>query len=132
MAAVRFSSARPEAPSVTEQLVYALRQGRRLATDYALLAVLDARHAALGLAWLLSAGLVVAVLLVTAWLTAITAAIAFAFGAEGPWPGALFAVAGLNVIGAGALVFWMRGWFRELPFAATLRQLRGEHAGDPK
>lgn len=115
-------------PGLADYLGLMWREGRRLFGDYALLAVLDARHSAVRLAWLLSVGLVIAVLVVTAWLTALTAALAYAFGAEGPWPGALLAAALLNVAGAGALLFWMKGWFKELPFAATLRQLRGEVA----
>lgn len=126
MATGRSSS--PPAPGLAEYLGLMLREGRRLFGDYALLAVLDARHSAVQLAWLLSVGLVIAVLLVTAWLTAVTAALGYAFGAQGPWPGALLAAALLNVIGAGGLLVWMKGRFKELPFAATLRQLRGEEA----
>jgi hypothetical protein len=103
-----------------------LRHTRTLATDYALLAALDARRAAISLAWLLSAGLVVAVLIVTAWLALVTGAIVWLLGSGASWSAALGVAALLNIVGAVALALWMRGFFKALPFAATLRQLQGE------
>ncbi len=103
-----------------------LRHARTLAADYALLAVLDARRAAITLAWLLSGGLVVAVLAVTAWLALVTGAIVWLLGSGASWPAALGAAALLNIIAAVALAMGLRGFFNELPFAATLRQLKGD------
>ena len=103
-----------------------LRHARSLAADYALLAVLDARRAAITLAWLLSAGLVVAVLVVTAWLALATGAVVWLLGSGASWPVALGAAALLNLVAAIALALWMRGFFKTLPFAATLRQLKGD------
>lgn len=102
------------------------RHIRALTSDYALLAVLDARRAALALAWLLSAGLAVAVLAVTAWLALVTGAVVWLLGSGASWTAALGVAALSNILGAVALGLWMRGFFRELPFAATLRQLKGE------
>lgn len=104
----------------------ALRHARVLAVDYALLAVLDARRAATTLAWLLSAGLAVALLAVTAWLALVAGGIVWAIGEGASWPVALAIAALLNVVAAIALAFWVRGRFDELPFAATLRQLKGD------
>ena len=116
----------PGARSLSGLAAMLLQHARTLAADYALLAVLDARHAAITLAWLLSAGLVVAVLVVTAWLALVTGAIVWLLGSGASWPAALGAAALLNVVAAVALALWMRGFFKPLPFAATLRQLKGD------
>jgi hypothetical protein len=103
-----------------------LRQGRALAADYALLAVLDARSAAMRFAWLVSGGLVAAVLVATAWLAIVAAGIVWLLGTGTSWGAALGLAAALNLAGAAAVYLWMRGLMTELPFSATLRQLRGD------
>ena len=105
-----------------------LGEARQLVADYSLLAVLDGRRAAVQLAWLLSSGLVVAVLVVTAWLGLVVAGITWIGGEELSWPAALAIAALLNLAGAGALVWWMRSLVIEKPFTALLRQLKGEDA----
>jgi uncharacterized membrane protein YqjE len=107
-----------------------LGEARQLVADYSLLAVLDARRAALQLAWLLSSGLVVAVLLVTAWLALVVSVMVWLFQERLSWPVALAFGALLNIAGAGALLWWMRHLLEEKPFTALLRQLKGEDA-DP-
>ena len=113
-------------PGVSGLAALAASHARALAADYALLAVLDARRAAVTLAWLLSAGLAVAVLAVTAWLALVTGAIVWVLGSGASWSAALGAGAVLNMLAALALFLWMRNFFNELPFAATLRQLKGD------
>lgn len=103
-----------------------IRQSRALSSDYLLLAVLDARSAAVRFAWLLCCGVVAAILLVTAWLALVAAGIVWLLGTGTSWVMALAIAAGVNVVGAVALTLWMKGLFRDPPFAATLRQLRGE------
>ena len=103
-----------------------IRHGRQLAADYALLAVLDARMAAVRYGWVIAAGLVAAVLLVTAWLALVVAGAVWLIGTGMSWAAALLLGAAVNVAAAVALVMWIRGAATELPFAATLRQLRGE------
>ena len=103
-----------------------LRQGRALAADYALLAVLDARSAAMRFAWLVSGGLVAAVLVATAWLAIVAAGIVWLLGSGASWGAALGVAAALNLAGAAAVYLGMRSLMTELPFSATLRQLRGE------
>jgi hypothetical protein len=105
-----------------------LRQSRALSSDYLLLAVLDARSAAIRFAWLLGSGVVAAVLLVTAWLALVASGIVWMLGAGASWVMALGVAALINIVAAGALALWMRGLFTEPPFAATLRQLRGDEA----
>lgn len=113
-------------PGVSALAALLARHARALAADYALLAVLDARRAAITLAWLLSAGLAVAMLAVTAWLALVTGAVVWLLGSGTSWPAALAVAALSNIVAAVVLGLWMRRFFKELPFAATLRQLKGD------
>jgi Putative Actinobacterial Holin-X, holin superfamily III len=103
-----------------------LRGTRDLASDYALLAVLDARGAAIRFAWLVCVGLVAAILVVTAWISLVVAGIVWAIGTGASWIAALGVAAAINLVAAGLLARRMRGLLAEMPFAATLRQLRGD------
>jgi hypothetical protein len=47
------------------------------------------------------------------------------------WAAAIGIAAVLNLVGAGALAWWMRRLVTELPFTALLRQLRGEDPPPP-
>jgi hypothetical protein len=105
-----------------------LRQSRAVSSDYLLLAVLDARSAAVRFAWMLCSGVVAASLLVTAWLALVAAGIVWMLGSGASWVTALAVAAALNVVAAAVIAFRMRNIFSEPPFAATLRQLRGEDA----
>jgi uncharacterized membrane protein YqjE len=109
-----------------ELLGHLFKESRNLVSDYAELAVLDARRAAVTLAWLLGSVLVVAVLVVTAWMGGVAGLIIWAFNEGISWGFAIGGAALLNVIGAGVLVWWMRHLLEELPFTALLRQLRAE------
>ena len=120
----------PRAAGLGDLLGRLLGEARQLVADYSLLAVLDGRRAAVQLAWLLSSGLAVAVLLVTAWLALVVAGITWLLGERVSWPAALAIGAVLNVAGAAALVWWMRTLVVEKPFTALLRQLKGEDAPD--
>ena len=120
----------PRAAGLGDLLARLLGEARQLVADYSLLAVLDGRRAAVQLAWLLSAGLVVAVLLVTAWLALVVAVMVWLFEESLSWPAALAIGALLNIAGAGALFWWMRNLVVEKPFTALLRQLKGEDAPD--
>src|SRR5204862_4316469 len=118
--------------SLGEAVGSLLSEGRQLVADYAELTVLDARRAAIRLAWILGSVLVAAVLVVTAWVVLVASGIVFAWGHGASWPLALAIAAVLNLIGAGAL-----GWFtlklaKELPFTALLRQLRGKDPEPPQ
>lgn len=113
---------------MSAELAALLQHSRRLVADYALLAVLDVRSAGLQLALALAAVLVATVLGATAWLACVVAAVAWLSGNTG-WPAALVGAAFLNLFAAGLLLWWVRGRLTALPFAATLRQLRGEPPG---
>jgi len=116
----------PRSAGLGDLLGRLLGEARQLVADYAQLAVLDARRSALQLTWLLSCGLVVAVLVVSAWLALVVAGIAWLLAERVSWPAALAIGAALNVAGAAALLWWMRHLLVEKPFTALLRQLKGE------
>ena len=116
----------PRPVSLGQALAQLVGETRALVGDYAELAVLDARRAAIRLAWLLGTGLVVAVLVVTAWLALVAAGIVWMLGEGMSWVVALAIAAGLNIAGGVALVFWAKSMAVEMPFTALLRQLRGD------
>jgi hypothetical protein len=109
-----------------------LGEGRQLIADYAELTVLDARRAAIRLAWILGCVLVAAVLIVTAWVVLIASGIVWAWGHGASWPTALAVAAVLNIIAAGLLGWFMLKLAKELPFTALLRQLRGRDPEPPQ
>jgi uncharacterized membrane protein YqjE len=111
-----------------ELIGHLFAEGKSLVADYAHLAVLDARRAALNLAWLLGSVLVVAVLIVTAWMGLLAALIAWLFDRGVSWPLMLGLTAFMNLAAAAAIAWWMRHLVHELPFTALLRQLHGEPA----
>jgi hypothetical protein len=118
-----------EGPHLADLSGALLRSLRGLAIDYAVLAVLDARRASIRLGWLLAAGVAAAVLGVTAWLALVVAAVIAVTDDGTSWGAALALAAAVNVAIAIGLGLWIRRRARELPFAATLRQLRGELPG---
>jgi uncharacterized membrane protein YqjE len=107
-------------------LAHLFAEAKGLVTDYAELAVLDARRAGVNLAWLLGCVLVVAVLVITAWMGFVAALIIWMFREGVTWGAAIAIAATLNLFAAGGLLLWMRHLLAELPFTALLRQLRGE------
>ena len=115
-----------EESSLLEPLQRAWNVARCLAHDYALLGVLDLRRAAVQLAWLLGGGVVIAVLVVSAWMAGVTALIAYLLAQQISWPVALVGAAILNLIGAALAAWRLRAVMSELPFAATLRQLKAQ------
>ena len=123
---------RPRVPGLGELVGRLLGESRGLVADYAELAVLDARRAAIWLAWLLGAVLVAAVLIVTTWMALVAAGVVFMLGKGASWVTALIVAAVLNIVGAGALGWWMLALIRELPFTALLRQLRGDAPQKPQ
>jgi uncharacterized membrane protein YqjE len=115
-----------EGPHLADLSATLLRSVRDLAVDYAVLAVLDARRAAIRLAWMLAAGVAASVLAVTAWLALVVAAVVALTDDGTSWGAALALAAAANVAAAVGLGVWIKRRVHELPFAATLRQLRGD------
>ena len=130
MAAVPQSASR--SASLGEAVGRLVGEARQLVADYAELTVLDARRAAIRLAWILGAVLVAAVLIVTAWVVLIASGIVWAWGHGASWPTALAVAAVLNLIAAGLLGWFMLKLAKELPVTALLRQLRGRDPEPPQ
>jgi hypothetical protein len=122
----------PQTASLGEVVGRLLGETRQLVADYAELTVLDARRAAIRLAWILGSVLVAAVLIVTSWMGFVAAGIVFAWGHGASWPIALAIAAFINIVAAGALAWFMLKLAKELPFTALLRQLRGRDPEPPQ
>ena len=125
-------TARRAAPSLGEVVARLIGEARQLVGDYAELTILDARRAAIRLAWILGCVLVAAVLVVTSWMGLVAAAIVFAWGHGASWPIALAIAAVVNVIAAAVLAWFTIKLAKELPFTALLRQLRGREPEPPQ
>ena len=108
-----------------------ISDARQLFSDFAQLAVLDARLAGVRLAMLLSAGLLIAILVITAWMGFVAAGIVWMFDQGISWPLAIAVAAAINLVAAAALAWWARHLVSEMPFTALLRQLRGDPPKDP-
>lgn len=105
---------------------------KRMAGDYAQLAVMDVRRASIQLAWLVGAGILITVLVVTAWLAGVVAVAVWLLGEGMSWPAVLAVAAVLNLV-AAALVMWrVKGVFQHAPFSATLKQLKAQPVSDEK
>lgn len=123
---------RVRAPGLGDLLAGLLGESRSLVSDIAELAVLDARRGAIRLAWLLGSVLIAAVLIVTTWMALVAALVVFMLGHDASWVAALVVAALINLVGAGALGWFMLTLLKELPFTALLRQLRGDPPEKPK
>lgn len=122
---------RRRATGLGELLGRLLGESRQLVSDYALLAALDARRAAIRLALVLGAVLIGAVLVVTAWMALVAGGIVYMLGQGASWITALLVAALINLVAAGGLGWWVRNLVTELPFTALVRQLRGEQPEEP-
>jgi hypothetical protein len=97
-----------------------------LLRDHTLLALLEAQRAGIAAVKMLGAGVVIAVLAVSAWMALVGAVVVWLVGAGVNTGLALVIAAVLNLIAAGALAFWVKSLVPELLFEATTRQLKGE------
>jgi hypothetical protein len=121
----------PRQPGFGELVGRLLSDTRQLVGDFAHLAVLDARRAGVRLAMLLSTGLIIAILLITAWMGFVAAGIVWMFDQGVSWPLAIAIAALINIGVAAALAWWARHLVSEMPFTALLRQLKGEPPKPP-
>lgn len=99
---------------------------RALVRDHTLLALLELQRAGMGFVKIVAAAVVISVLAVSAWMALITALVIWAVGAGLNVGVAILVAAVLNLVAAGALVFWIKSQVPEIMFAATVRQLKGE------
>lgn len=105
-----------------------LHRTRRLASAFASLVVLDARQTFHELLQVMCVAIAAIVLLVTAWLALVVAIAGWLIADGVPWPVVLAVAALANVVVAAVAGLWLWRRLKTLPFAATLRQLRGEPA----
>lgn len=118
----------PHEASFLEPLERVFASLRRMAANYALLGVLDARRAAIQFAWLIGAGIFITVLVVTAWLAGVVALAVWMFGQGMAWPAVLSLAGLLNLVGAAVVAWRVKHVFDQKPFSATLKQLKAEPA----
>ncbi len=111
-------------PSLTSRAVALLRDAGELASDHLELATLEAQRAAIVLTKILCGAVVISILIVSAWLALMAGGIVWATAEGISWSGALLLAAGLNLLVAAAIAYWIRRNTGELLFSATLRQLR--------
>lgn len=97
---------------------------KALVQDHALLAVLEIQRAGVSFVKMIIAGIVISILVITAWMALIAAAIAFAVGQGANWALAILIAAFVNLAVAAGLALWAKSQLPDLLFAATVRQLR--------
>ena len=118
----------PPIPGIADRLLKAMNDARRLAVDHFELATLEAQRAAHGLVRVLCAAIVVSLLIVTAWMALVASGAIWATNAGFSVPAAMAMAAGVNIVVALLVGFWIKGQWPDMIFAATLRQLR--HGAD--
>jgi uncharacterized membrane protein YqjE len=97
---------------------------KALVQDHALLAVLEVQRAGISLVKMVAAGIIISILVVSAWMGIVAAVVVWAIGAGANWGLAILIAALVNIIVAVAIAFWAKKQIPDLLFAATLRQLR--------
>jgi len=76
------------------------------------------------------AGVIAAVLAVTAWFALASAVMFWVIAENAAWAWAFLILAVIHVVACLALLAWIRRLGKEAMFAATLRQLRPSQGGD--
>ena len=122
-------STAPEPAPAFAAVLPLLREVWALGHDHLLLLALEAQRAGRNFTRIILAGVVAAVLLVTAWLAFVASAMFWIVAADAPWAQAFLAVGLLHAAISVALIAWIRRLGADAMFSATLRQLRpGDHA----
>ena len=106
------------------KLTIAWTNVKGLVHDHALLAVLELQRAGISLVKMVAAGIIISILVVSAWMAFVAAAVVWAVGAGASWGIALVVAAIVNIAVAVGIAFWGKSQIPDLLFAATLRQLR--------
>ena len=95
-----------------------------LVQDHALLAVLEVQRAGISLVKMIAAAIVISILVVSAWMAIVAAAVVWAVGAGANWGLAILIAALVDIAVAVGLAFWAKKQVPDLLFSATVRQLR--------
>jgi len=101
-----------------------LRDVWTLVQDHALLTVLEVQRATRTATIMLFSGVVVAVLLVTAWLALVASLLFWAVDGNQAWGFALLLVGLIHVALSAAIIWWIRRLASHQMFSALLRQVR--------
>lgn len=118
------SSSYASGSSTPSKLSLAWTNVKGLVQDHALLAVLELQRAGISFVKMVAAGIIISILIVTAWMGLVAAAVVSAVGAGANWSVALVVAAVVNIAVAVGLAFWAKKQTPDLLFAATLRQLK--------
>lgn len=97
-----------------------------LVQDHALLAVLEVQRAGISLVKMIAAAIVISILVVSAWMAIVAAAVVWAVGAGAHWGLAILVAALVNIAVAVGVAFWAKKQIPDLLFSATVRQLRSD------
>jgi uncharacterized membrane protein YqjE len=123
------SSGAPDAPpadsaaAVSALVESLLRDAWALVQDHALLTVLEVQRATRTVTIMLFSGVIVAVLLVTAWLALVASVLFWVVDADQAWGFALLLVGLIHVALSAAIIWWIRRLARNQMFSALLRQV---------
>lgn len=113
-----------EQPGVLQEAQLLWHELRAMAHDQLTLAALEARLAGESLVHMLIAGVVIAVLLISAWLGLMAAGIVWLVSLGVLAPAAILGAVLAHLIVAAILYAWLRKQSRHLQFPSTLRSLR--------
>src|SRR5262245_17931786 len=94
-------------PSLAARAATLARDFRDIACDHLELAVLEAQRAGIGLAKMVAAVVVIAVLVVSAWLGLLASGVAWATASGISWIAALAIAAVTNLVVAGIVAAWI-------------------------
>lgn len=111
---------------VIEELSLVFTSARAALADFFELLTLEARRAGLALMWMLVCAVVAALCIVSAWLGLMVALIMGAVALGCPPVVAALAVAALNGVAAGVLIYRGINMSHDLLFSASRRQLAGK------
>src|SRR6185295_20211441 len=100
------SANRASASSASSKLSLAWTNVRGLVHDHTLLAVLELQRAGISLVKMVAAGIIISILVVSAWMALVAAAVVWAVGAGASWGLALVVAAIVNIVVAVAIAFW--------------------------
>ena len=110
--------------STASKLSLAWTNVKGLVQDHALLAVLELQRAGISFVKMVAAGIIISILVVSAWMGLVAAAVVWAVGEGASWGTAIVVAAIVNIAIAVGLAFWAKKQVPDLLFAATLRQLK--------
>ncbi|HJU24626.1 MAG TPA: phage holin family protein [Casimicrobiaceae bacterium] len=120
---------RPTSMTTGSRLSLAFANVKALVQDHALLAVLEVQRAGVSLVKMIAAGIVISILVVSAWMGIVAAIVGFAIGQGANWALAILIAALVNIGIAVAIAFYAKKQVPDLLFAATLRQLKRDVPG---